>query len=134
VSDAVTIEGLEELSEMLTTLAPQAAKRYMLRVAKSAAQVVLDAANETVPVGQGILKDALISQTHWGSDGDQTSLEIEIGPMKGIKWGSMQEFGTVTNEPQHWLGRAWDSSKDECLNVFATEATGLLMDLENNKK
>jgi len=133
MSDAVTIDGLAELSNLLTELTPRAAKRYLSRCAEPAAQVVLDAMAETVPVGVGILEEELGWQKHWGSDGDETTMVIEIGPIKGFFWGSLQEFGTVTQPAQHWFGRAWESSKDECLNVFATEAIGLLQDLENKK-
>jgi hypothetical protein len=133
MSDAVTIDGLDELSNLLTELTPQAAKRYLSRCAEPAAQVVLDAMAETVPVGVGILEEQLGWQKHWGSDGDQTTLEIEIGPLKDVFWGSIQEFGSVFQPARHWFGRAWESSKDECLNVFATEAIGLLQDLENKK-
>ncbi len=133
MSEPVTIEGLKELSDMLTTLAPAAAKRYLSRVAEPAAQVVLNAMAETVPVGVGVLEECLGFQKHWGTDGDQTTMVIEIGPLKNVFWGSIQEFGSVFQPAQHWFGRAWESCKDEVLNTFATEATALLMDLENKK-
>jgi len=79
VSDAVHIDGLAELSNLLTELTPKAAKRYLSRCAEPAAQVVLDAMAETVPVGVGILEEELGWQKHWGTDGDETTMEIEIG-------------------------------------------------------
>jgi hypothetical protein len=102
-------------------------------VAEPAAQVVLDAMAETVPVGVGILEEQLGWQKKWGSDGDQTTMDIAIGPLKPAFWGSFQEFGTATQPARHWFGNAWESCRDECLNVFATEAIGLLQDLENRK-
>jgi HK97 gp10 family phage protein len=133
MSEAVHIDGLKELSDMLTTLTPQAAKRYLSRCAEPAAQVVLDAMAETVPVGVGILEEQLGWQKKWGTDGDETTMNISIGPLKPAFWGSFAEFGTATQPAQHWMGRAFESCKDECLNVFVTECTGLLMDLENRK-
>jgi HK97 gp10 family phage protein len=133
MSDAITIDGLAELSQLLTELAPAAAKRYLSRCAEPAAQVVLDAMAETVPVGVGILEEQLGWQKHWSSDGDQTTMVIEIGPLKPAFWGSFQEFGTATQPAQHWFGNAWMGCRDKCLDVFATECTGLLMDLENKK-
>jgi HK97 gp10 family phage protein len=127
----IQIDGLKELSDMLTELTPKAAKRYLSRCAEPAAQVVLDAMAETVPVGIGILEEELGWQKKWGSDGDQTTMDISIGPLKPAYWGSFQEFGTATQPAQHWFGRAWESCREECLNVFVTECTGLLMDLEN---
>jgi hypothetical protein len=133
VSDAVHIDGLAELSNLLTELTPKAAKRYLSRCAEPAAQVVLDAMAETVPVGVGILEEELGWQKHWGTDGDETTMEIEIGPLKPAFWGSLQEFGTATQAAKHWFGTAWMGCRDACLNVFVTECTGLLMDLENKK-
>jgi hypothetical protein len=133
MSDAVHIDGLAELSNLLTELTPQAAKRYLSRCAEPAAQVVLDAMAETVPVGVGILEEMLGWQKHWGSDGDETPMEIEIGPLKPAFWGSLQEFGTATQPATHWFGNAWMGCRDKVLNVFVTECTGLLMDLENKK-
>lgn len=133
VSDAVHIDGLKELSDLLTELTPKAAKRYLSRCAEPAAQVVLDAMAETVPVGVGILEEQLGWQKHWSNDGDETTMEIEIGPLKPAFWGSFAEFGTATQPAQHWFGRAFESCKDECLNVFVTECTGLCLDLENKK-
>ena len=133
MSDSIHIEGLNELSELLTELTPRAAKRYLSRCAEPAAQVVLDAMAETVPVGVGILEESLGWQKKWGSDGDQTTMEIKIGPLKAAFWGSFAEFGTATQPAQHWFGNAFESCKGEVLNVFATEAIGLLQDLENKK-
>jgi HK97 gp10 family phage protein len=129
----IEIEGLAELSTMLTELTPRAAKRYLSKVAEPAAQVVIDAMEQTVPVGIGILEEELGWQKKFLNDGDETTLEINIGPLKPAFWGSFQEFGTHTQPAQHWMGRAWESCKDQCLNVFATEAIGILHDLENKK-
>ena len=87
----------------------------------------------TVPVGVGILEESLGWQKKWSSDGDQTTMEISIGPLKPAFWGSFQEFGTATQPATHWFGNAWESCKDEVLNVFVTECTGLILDLENKK-
>jgi HK97 gp10 family phage protein len=130
----VTIEGLKELSDLLTEQTPRAAKRYLRKCAAPAAQVVLDAMEQTVPVKIGILEEALSYSVKFENDGgDETTMVVNIGPEKPEFWGSFAEFGTSTQPAQHWMGRSWESSKDECLNVFATELTGLLMDLENKK-
>ncbi len=133
MSEAIHIDGLADLSQLLTELTPTAAKRYLSRCAEPAAQVVLDAMAETVPVGVGILEEQLGWRKKWGSDGDQTTMTIDIGPLKPAFWGSLQEFGTSTQPAQHWFGRAWAACRDEVLNVFVTECTGLVLDLENRK-
>jgi HK97 gp10 family phage protein len=84
-------------------------------------------------VDVGFLEEQLGSQTEWSSGDGETALEINIGPLKSAWWGSLQEFGTRTNPAQHWLSRAWESSKDKVLDVFATESTSILMDLENKR-
>jgi HK97 gp10 family phage protein len=127
---SVEIEGLAELSERLSTMPVKAAKRYLSRCADSASQVVLDAAEETVPVEVGTLEESLEAQKSFDDD-DGTTLTVEIGPSKKAFWGSMQEFGTHDQPAQHWLGRAWESSKDKVLDTFVTEAVGILQDLEN---
>jgi HK97 gp10 family phage protein len=129
----VTVTGLSELSEMLTQESVRTAKRYLLNVAKPAAEVVLEALKDTVPVGvTGRLDEELTYQTRFES-GDGTTLTINIGPARSTWWGSWQEFGTFCQPAQHWMGRAFESCKDRCLSVFATEATATLMDMENKK-
>jgi HK97 gp10 family phage protein len=129
----IVIEGLNELSAMLTELTPRAAKRYLSKCAEPAAEVVIEAMKETVPVNVGILEEELGWQKKWANDGDETTMVINIGPLKPAFWGSLQEFGTRFQQGQHWMSRAWESSKDQCLNVFATEALSILADLENKK-
>lgn len=132
---AIEIEGLAELSTLLTKLPAAAARRYLSKVAIPAAEVVLDALAQTVPVDIGILEEGLGWQRKWGTDeeSDETSMTILIGPLKPYFYGSFQEWGTFDQPAQHWMGRAWDVCQNECLNVFATEATGLLLDLQNGK-
>ena len=47
----IIINGLSELSEMLTQESVRTAKRYLVNCAKPAADVVIEAMKETVPVG-----------------------------------------------------------------------------------
>ena len=129
----IEIEGLKELSDLLTEQTPRAAKRYLGRCAEPAAQVVLDALDKTVPVGVGILEEQLSWTRKFINGDDDTTMVINIGPLKPAFWGSFQEFGTAKQEGQHWMGRAWESCRDECLDVFKTELVGLMMDLENKK-
>lgn len=134
MSDAVQIEGLAELSDLLQNETVRAAKRYLRNCIEPCSQIVLDAAAETVPVGHGVLEEALGYEVgRWQNDDGESSIEIRIGPLKGYFWGSIQEFGSVTNPAQHWLQRAWESCKDAVLNEFSTNAVGLLLDLQNKK-
>jgi len=144
----IEIEGLAALSDALTTQTAAAAKRYLGRCGDKAAQVVVEALEQTVPVEAGILEETITWQKKWLEGDDETTMEIRIGPTKLAFWGSFQEFGTEDREgtdkrgrhfhhaaqpPQRWMTRAWESSKDKCLSAFATEALGILHDLENRK-
>ena len=133
MSDTIQIDGLKELSNLLTEQTPRAAKRYLRRCAAPAAEVVLGAMAETVPVHIGILEEQLDYSVKFLNDGDETTMEVRIGPNKPAFWGSFREFGTFSQPGIHWMGRAWEASKDECLDVFKTELVGLLLDLENRK-
>ncbi|HSY29172.1 MAG TPA: HK97-gp10 family putative phage morphogenesis protein, partial [Burkholderiaceae bacterium] len=116
---------------------------------KPAAEVVVAAADQTAPVADigtkehpaGLLKASLDYQTRFSKpqEGEDTQLVVNIGLKelldkdgKNLMWyGSLQEFGTQTQAAQHWLGRAWEASQDECLSVFATEALARLADMED---
>jgi hypothetical protein len=79
------------------------------------------------------LEGNIAMQVSFDGGDDQTSMLVEIGPARKTFWGMFQEFGTRFQKGIHWMSRAWESCQDRCLDVFATEATGLLMDLENKK-
>jgi HK97 gp10 family phage protein len=128
----IIVEGLSELSEMLTQESVRTAKRYLVNAAKPAAEVVITALDETVPVATGRLEGAMDYQTRFES-GDQTTLKVKIGPTNEAWWGSWQEFGTHTQPGQHWMARAWEGCQDEVLSVFATEMLARLADMEEKK-
>lgn len=122
-----------------------AAKKYLSRAGEAAASVVEEALKESAPVGVGILEESIVAKKNW-IDGDGTTLEISVGPTKQAFWGSFQEFGTqevsgidkdgkpfhhAAQPAQHWMGRAWEGCRDKALDAFATEAIGILQDLEN---
>jgi len=130
----IQIEGLAELSELLTQESGKAARRYLTKCGKAAGNVVLDALKDTVPEGiTGRLEDRLTQAVSFESDGE-TTMTVRIGPAKSTWWGSWQEFGTRFQQGQYWMTKAWSSCRDRVLDVFATEATGLLLDLQNKKK
>lgn len=129
----ITIDGLSELSEMLTHESARTAKRYLLNVAKPAAEVVLDAMKETAPELTGRLEEELTYQSKFTGGGEGTTLTVKIGPARPTFWGMFQEFGTATEPAQHWIQRAWESCQDSVLSVFGTEALARLADMEEKK-
>ena len=128
----VIISGLSELSQMLTEESVRTAKRYLINAAKPAAEVVIAAADETVPVATGKLEGGLDYQTRF-ENGDGTTLTVQIGPDRAEFYGQFDEFGTQHQPAQHWLGRAFEGCQDECLSVFATELLARLADMEEKK-
>ena len=127
----IEIEGLAELSDRLATMPAKAAKRYLARCGDKAADVVLAAMHETVPVDIGMLEEEFTTKKVFSGDNGETVLEVNIGPKRSAFWGMFQEFGTRFQKGQHWMSRAWASCRDRCLDVFSTEALGILADLEN---
>lgn len=128
----VTIEGLDELSTLLTEETARTAKRYLLKVAQPAADVVIEEMKTTAPEMTQRLEEGIGSQSRF-TNAEQTNLTISIGPAWETFWGAFQEFGSSTYPALHWMERAWESCKNRCLDVFATEATAMLLDLENKK-
>jgi HK97 gp10 family phage protein len=129
----ITIDGLSELSDMLTRESARTAKRYLLNVTKPAADVVVTAMEATAPVETGRLDAGIDYQSQFTGGGDGTTLTVKIGPARGTFWGMFQEFGTATEPAQHWMQRAWESCQDKCLSVFGTEALARLADMEEKK-
>jgi HK97 gp10 family phage protein len=114
----IKIDGLSELSEMLTQESVRTAKRYLLNVAKPAAEVVIDAMDATAPVETGRLEGGIDYKTRFSGGGEGTTLTVNIGPDKETFWGSFQEFGSFDQPAQHWMACAWEACQDKCLSVF----------------
>jgi HK97 gp10 family phage protein len=146
----VEIEGLAELSEMLTNIAPSTAKRYMRKAVGAGADIVQEELKDSAPTGIGILEESIVQKASFDDNDDEgtTTLEIDIGPTKQAYWGMFQEFGTQevvgvdrkgrkfhhTAQPaQRWMTNGWLGCRDAVLDKVATEMTGLLMDLENKQ-
>jgi HK97 gp10 family phage protein len=127
----IVIEGLKELSDRLANMAPRSAKRYLKKAGAAGAEIVLAEMEQTVPVDVGYLEEVLGYDISFEGSDDATTMTVDIGPYKQAFWGSFQEFGTSTQPGQHWMGRAWEATRDKVLDVMATELTGMLMDLEN---
>ena len=133
----ITVTGLKELSDALTTQTNEAAKRYLSKVMEPAAQIVVDAAEKTAPVHIGILEEAIVWQKKWQSGEGETSANIAIGPLKSVYWGELQEWGTqevfgkdkhgkpfhhAAQPPQFWMTRAWEGCKEQVLEKFVEGA------------
>ena len=144
----IVISGLSELSEALTHKSARTAKRWLLKCAEPAAKVVVAAGSQNAPEAPagtkdtrhpaGMLKASLDYQTRFDKpqQGEDTRLVVKIGLKNdgtSMWYGSLQEFGFRDVLGLHWFGRAWESCKDKCLSVFATEALAMVADMEDKK-
>lgn len=129
----IEIEGLAELSALLTEKTPQAAKRYLSKASDAAVAVLAPALKESAPVEVGVLEESIVSKKTFTNDGDETTMVTDVGPLRSIYYGSFQEWGAPgAGVPAlHWMTRAWEFTKGAVLSAFATEALGILHDLEN---
>jgi hypothetical protein len=136
----INVLGLDELSELLTHQSARTAKRWLLSCAAPAAEVVIEAGSQNAPVAPadtrgehpaGMLKASLDYQTRFDKpqQGEDTRLVVKIGLRNdgaSMWYGSLQEFGARSRQGVHWLGRAWESCKDQCLFVFTDKAQAIV--------
>lgn len=116
---SIEITGLKELSEMLTQIAPKAAKSYVVKCAKPAAQVIVEAMQDTAPSEVGTLRDSIIFRNQWGqADDGGEALTTSVGPNKHVPWGMWQEFGTSHIAGRHWMSKAWSDCQEHVLDMF----------------
>jgi HK97 gp10 family phage protein len=118
MASSIQITGLKELSEMLTQIAPKAAKSYMVKVHKAAAQKMIEEFADSAPDDKGILKDSIVYQNKWEAGDGTDSLVTRVGPDKHVPWGMWQEFGTSTMAGKHWMGNAWDKAEGGILDLY----------------
>ena len=103
----IIISGLAELSEMLTQESVRTAKRYLVNCAKPAAEVVIEAMKETVPVGvTGRLDEELGYQTRFDGSGDGRLVQPQYDTLSPIPiadvWSGLQPLqGQEGSNP--WL-------------------------------
>jgi HK97 gp10 family phage protein len=130
----ITVDGISDLSRMLQQESPRTAKRWLLKVAQPAADVVIDEMKSTAPAETERLEEGIGSQSRYSDSGDGgTLLTVTIGPAWETFWGAIQEFGTQHTPALHWMARAFESCHEKCLSVFRTEAEAAILDLENTK-
>ena len=123
MAEKVRLEGFQELDRALGQLKGSTERGVLRRIAKRALEPMLAAAQQTVPVDEGDLRD---------------SLRIASGPLtkgakaqersfltRGVKLflGTASrnavrvEYGTANMSAQPYLRPAWDSGKDRALEI-----------------
>lgn len=119
--------GLDELEQTLIAGGKSAAQKFLRNVEKKAAQPVLEAMQETVPIGlTGDLLVALKMQSQTAQDG----MVVKVGPTSDENYiGRFAEFGTEKQPAQHWMSRAFSNSKEAALDGFIQAATESLNEM-----
>jgi HK97 gp10 family phage protein len=122
-----TVTGLDELEQTLIAGGRKTAQKFLRNVEKSVAQILLEAQQETVPIG--LTGDLLVSLgIQSKTSGDQ--LTVSVGASRDQNYiARFAEFGTVHQPAQHWMSRAWEASKDAAFDGFIQTATDALKEM-----
>jgi HK97 gp10 family phage protein len=118
-----TLDGLDDLEELLQIVAPDQAKKAVRASARKAGQIWQDAIEAKAPVDKGFLKDHIKVSTVLGQgDDDSTgSVTVVVGPTKDAFYALFSEFGTRNEPAKPFVQPAYEEKKDEVLSEFATQ-------------
>lgn len=127
---AVRIDGLKELDDALAQLPKATGKAVLRRTAIRALAPVIAAAKGLVPVDDGDLRDSLKITTKLSKRQQRlnaravaegkASVQLFAGPA-ALPHAHLVEFGTAKMAAQPYMRPAWDSKKDEVLELVRTE-------------
>jgi HK97 gp10 family phage protein len=131
--ETVRIDGLRELDAALAELPKATAKNVLKRTLTKGADPVEKAAEQNAPEMSGKLERSIIigtrltrSQRDGGptlqADGSFLSaakgyVAVHIGT--SLSRGMFTEFGTFKDPAQMWFTRAWESTKNEALEIIS---------------
>lgn len=126
----VRIDGLKELDAALAQLPKATGKAVLRRTAVRALAPVIAEARQLVPVDQGALKASLKITTKLSKRQQRlnaravaegkSSVQLYAGPA-ALPSAHLIEFGTSKMAAQPFMRPAWDSKKDEVLELVKTE-------------
>jgi len=125
----VKLTGFAELEKKLEVLSKAAGKAAMRKSLKAAAQPIVVAAQGSVPVASGALKNSMDVSTKLAPRqaklhkkafrDDRSSVEMFIGPSynlgAGGRHGHLVEFGTYKTAPRPFMRPAWDAGSAQML-------------------
>ena len=114
------IVGLEELERAFLMLPAAVAKKAIRQNLRAGAKIVLAQAKENAPVDSGDLKRSLKVRA-----GKRSRNTISIRVATGKDWfkgdtfyGAFVEFGTKRMEAQHYVQRAYETTKDKVIAML----------------
>src|ERR1700733_5472224 len=130
----IKIYGIDPLKRLLDSATQESAKYFLTQIVTSCGPIIKEAFKDGAPVEAGVLEESIVEQV----EGDGFQMKAMYGPMKGIFWGSLQEFGwnqkghvlTVRGRDRrkyrvrltkdgpaiagtHWMQRSWEGVKDK---------------------
>jgi HK97 gp10 family phage protein len=122
------IEGLDELERDFTEGSKRAVKKFLGKVEREAAKVLIDSAENMAPRDTGHLADS-IGKSVVQSDG---ALTVRVGPNRSAFYGLIQEFGAPeANIPAlHWLEDSAKAVKDQVLDKYVESINTGLEDMK----
>lgn len=121
------VEGWRNLDNKLQKLSRAAGKRALREALKKAAKPIEDAAQSAVPVKTGKLKGSIITSTKLNKaqkrlqkkQGGKAAVELFVGSSSPI--AHLVEFGTSDTAAQPFMRPAFNSTKEEVMNILAVE-------------
>jgi HK97 gp10 family phage protein len=125
VKTTVSIQGLRELDEALGQLSPAAGKGVLRRVGRAALEPFDQAWRRKAPhlTGQLAESGSVGSKLSRGQRKEHergSSVEVFAGPGPNPQ-AITQEFGTKDHAAQPFARPAWDQTKDQTLEIVATQ-------------
>lgn len=131
---SVKIEGLQALDAALAELPKATAKNVLKRTLMKGADLVEAAAQQDAPKETGTLDRSVVEGTRLtrSQRDDGPTLQADgsfLSAAKGyvavfvgtaMSRGMFTEFGTFKDRPQMWFTRAWESTKNEALEVISS--------------
>lgn len=125
------IEGLRELDQALHRLRDEfgmsksTAKNLLRRTLRTAAEPIDEAWRARAPVLSGQLTKSgsigsRLSRSQRGRHSRQSGVEVFVGPGTNPQ-AITQEFGTFSQPAQPYMRPAWDSEKQNALELISSE-------------
>ena len=108
------VDGMENLLAEIEKLG-QAGSRIENKALREAGDVVKDAIVKEVPVKTGKLKQSITVSRVKTKDRVK---QVEVGPDKDGYYGKFVEFGTVKMKANPFMGRGYETSKEEAMSTI----------------
>jgi HK97 gp10 family phage protein len=122
----VDVSGIVELNKKLRELAgDKIAKKVLLSAIRKAAKPMVAAAKAFAPVDSGLLEESIklkaIRRTRTGFGVRISTSNSDFDSQGSTFYGPMQEFGTAKMAPNPYLRPAFDTTKDQSVQIVTAD-------------